>query len=497
MGTVAFSTFRSSVYARAFPFGEPENLTAAIAAMVVEALIQVQRYVVCYTTSHIDILDSEYGSFTSCGTTYISRPRGKIRRVRNRLKDSDTGDSGDADDEALEQDHCRVFDYDLAPVEDVELIARDTLNMEFTTCQLRWGLFTIGKANIGIAPRIGELEQIELHWDGIKRVYGDGDLVPDDPELQQAVTYYIQREIAGSYDKDVEAWKIADEGWKNTVGEMQHDCREHGGAMTETPEDDIASALAFTFVADGGLAGASQTGVANLAHSFNPDIMLFGGDNNYPSGDPATLAANWLAYQGDISRNVVFPALGAKDLDWEDGKPQTSYFTLPGNGRYYRFRRGPVEFFCVNSGINTAAAVVEADGNTAGSVQGLWLQAALADSEADWKVVFLHHAPFTNATGYSPGTAALQWPFDTWGADVVLSGHAHNYERLVVGTLPYFVVGTGGHSLVGFIGGPTADSKKRYSADYGVLRATADRQKMLFRFYSSDGVLQDIYALNK
>lgn len=79
-----------------------------------------------------------------------------------------------------------------------------------------------------------------------------------------------------------------------------------------------------------------------------------------------------------------------------------------------------------------------------------WLQDALGNSTAPWKVVMLHHAPFSSGTshGSNPRT---QWPFQTWGADVVLSGHDHLYERILKnGGFPYFVNGLGGASIYGF-----------------------------------------------
>ena len=44
----------------------------------------------------------------------------------------------------------------------------------------------------------------------------------------------------------------------------------------------------------------------------------------------------------------------------------------------------------------------------------------------------------------------MQWPFQAWGADAVLAGHVHNYERLDKNGLPYFVNGSGGNSLYGY-----------------------------------------------
>jgi tartrate-resistant acid phosphatase type 5 len=52
----------------------------------------------------------------------------------------------------------------------------------------------------------------------------------------------------------------------------------------------------------------------------------------------------------------------------------------------------------------------------------------------------------------------MQWPFAAWGATAVLAGHDHDYERLTVGGLPYFVNGLGGEGQVAFTGPPLAGS---------------------------------------
>ena len=33
----------------------------------------------------------------------------------------------------------------------------------------------------------------------------------------------------------------------------------------------------------------------------------------------------------------------------------------------------------------------------------------------------------------------MRWTFQEWGASVVLSGHDHTYERILMGGFPYFV----------------------------------------------------------
>lgn len=86
MGEITFADFKASVKSRAFPFGTPENLEATIDKMIVEGLIQVQRYVPCYQGRHKDVVTTDSGSYSACGITYLKNPRGKVLKVRNRLK---------------------------------------------------------------------------------------------------------------------------------------------------------------------------------------------------------------------------------------------------------------------------------------------------------------------------------------------------------------------------------------------------------------------------
>lgn len=88
MGERTFADFKASVKSRAWPVGVAENLEATIDKMIVEGLIQVQRYVRCYQATHKDVATTDAGTYSACGITYLKNPRGKVLKVTNRLKES-------------------------------------------------------------------------------------------------------------------------------------------------------------------------------------------------------------------------------------------------------------------------------------------------------------------------------------------------------------------------------------------------------------------------
>lgn len=286
---------------------------------------------------------------------------------------------------------------------------------------------------------------------------------------------------------------------------VSHDVYVVEVPLTATPADCDASprgdGLRAAIIGDYGLAGQPEAAVAALVDRWAVDSIVTVGDNNYPDGTAATIDANIGQYYHDFiapyqgaygagaAENRFFPALGNHDWRADGAAPYLAYFTLPGNERYYAVRRGPVEFFIVDSDEH------EPDGIRADSAQAQWLQAQLAASAASWKVVVMHHTPYTSALWRRPDPT-LQWPFAAWGANVVLAGHDHFYERLSVENFPYIVNGAGGKELYPF-GAPEPDSVVRYNQDYGAQLLNATAQCLNLSFYSRAGALIDSVTLRQ
>lgn len=215
--------------------------------------------------------------------------------------------------------------------------------------------------------------------------------------------------------------------------------------------------------------------VADLVHRLKVNDFFPIGDLDYSNAASfALLDANFGAYYHDLmypyngtygagaadNINRVWPAPG--NHDWGNTVPNPNGLQYwhqifagvvpedplrPGKvKRYYSVLRGDVEFFLLSTDHNEDPVNnPDGVGRTPESEQGSWLRGALKRSAARYKVVLLHHPPYSSEPGKESTT--FKWPFKQWGADMIVGGHAHNYERFDYEGIPCVVVGTGGFSI--------------------------------------------------
>jgi hypothetical protein len=261
-----------------------------------------------------------------------------------------------------------------------------------------------------------------------------------------------------------------------------------------------SESLKLAVIGDYGAPTQEALDVAALVKSWSPDFVLTVGDNNYPDGSAKTIDRNIGAYYHEFigaykgsygpgsQDNRFFPTPG--NHDWKSGiKPYTDYFSLPGNERYYHVRlNNQTQVFALDSDPD------EPHGVTSGSAQAQWLQQSLASSDACWKIILMHHAPYSS--GAHGSSTWMQWPYQQWGADAVLSGHDHTYERILVGELPYFVNGLGGNAKYSF-GSAVSGSQFRYNQEVGAMLIEIAGNSATFKFITRNNNVIDSYLMQK
>ncbi len=249
-------------------------------------------------------------------------------------------------------------------------------------------------------------------------------------------------------------------------------------------------------VGAGDIASCTSTGdeaTANLLDGIAGTVFTVG-DNVYPNGT-ATEFANCYGPSWGRHKARTRPAPGNHDYNTTGAAGYYGYFGAaagePGKG-YYSYELGAWHIVAINS--NCAAV----GGCGAGSAQEQWLRQDLAAHPQACTLAYWHHPLFTsdsshgNATSMRPIWQAL---YDH-GADVVLAGHAHNYERFApqdpngvadpARGIRQFVVGTGGASLRRF-GAIKPNSEVRNADTYGVLKLTLHPTSYQWEFVPEAG----------
>ena len=197
---------------------------------------------------------------------------------------------------------------------------------------------------------------------------------------------------------------------------------------------------------DSGTADTNAAAVRDvfLSHTGSraPDLWLMLGDNAYPDGTDAEYqAAVFDMYPVTLRQSVLWPTLGNHDGHAADSATQSGpyydIFTLPvageagglasGTEAYYSFDYANVHFVCLDSH--------ETDRSIDGAMMS-WLAHDLAATRQEWIIAFWHHPPYSKGSHDSDTEGRLiemrenALPLlESWGVDLVLTGHSHSYER--------------------------------------------------------------------
>jgi hypothetical protein len=252
----------------------------------------------------------------------------------------------------------------------------------------------------------------------------------------------------------------------------------------------VAKVLAAGDVASCSSSGDEQT--ANLLDRL-PGTILALGDLAYSDGTHEEFAQCYHPSWGRHKARTR-PVPGNHEYETADADGYFSYFgAAAGNPDlgYYSYKLGSWLVVALNS--NCA----EIGGCGRSSPQGRWLSEQLAANPTTCTLAYWHHPRFSSSENHGSSTLTR----DLWailmenGADVVLQGHDHDYERFAPQDadgnpsplgIRSFVVGTGGRSHYGF-DDPEPNSEARDDTSYGVLELTLRPVSYDWRFVPVQG----------
>lgn len=249
------------------------------------------------------------------------------------------------------------------------------------------------------------------------------------------------------------------------------------------------------FVGAGDIANCSRTqdeATAKLLDGITGTVFA-AGDNVYEKGS-ASEYKNCYGPTWGRHKSRTWPVPGNHDYETPGASGYYGYFGSragdPKKG-YYSFNLGAWHVVMLNSNCSAVG------GCGSSSTQTTWLRSDLAANPKACTLAVWHHPRFTSRRTTPDGlTNALWQALYQYGAEVVVSGHQHNYERFAPQTptgvanasygIRQFVVGTGGASLRPFKS-RARNSQVRNSDTHGVLVLTLRPKGYSWRFVPVGG----------
>ena len=219
-----------------------------------------------------------------------------------------------------------------------------------------------------------------------------------------------------------------------------------GYRFTTSPNPGTSVPTRIWLIGDSGTANSNAAAVYNAYLNYpgsnNTNLWIMLGDNAYNDGtDSQYQNAVFNMYPELLRRSPLWPTLGNHDgytanSSTESG-PYYDIFSLPRNAEagglasgteaYYSFDYGDIHFICLDS--------YETSRSTNGAML-TWLRNDIAATSQKWIIAFWHHPPYTKGSHNSDSEGALidmrqnAVPIlESYGVDLVFSGHSHSYER--------------------------------------------------------------------
>jgi hypothetical protein len=260
-------------------------------------------------------------------------------------------------------------------------------------------------------------------------------------------------------------------------------------AFVVTGSSAAQTQVGFLAVGDYGVGGSREAAVGLAMKRFDArhpaNMLVTLGDNDYLQS-PKLFRTNWQRAFGWARRSGVRVGGVLGNHDYEVGRGGYELKMLGMPGRYYTRRVGDVQLFFLDSNAVTA-------GQTA------WLEQQLSQSSATWKIALFHHPPYT-CGGHSGDTDVVRsWVplFESYGVQLVLAGHDHNYQRFApLNGVRYVVDGGGGAGLYSLRRCPRSyPATVRRFAEHGFLYVSTTDEQLDVSAVDLRGRVRDHFAV--
>jgi hypothetical protein len=246
----------------------------------------------------------------------------------------------------------------------------------------------------------------------------------------------------------------------------------------------------FMVVGDTGTGTDKQQELADLMVKYRQvfpfEFALMMGDNMYGGERAEDYKIKFEdVYKTLLNEKVKFYAT----LGNHDESNQRFYANFNMNGEeYYRFTKGNVAFYALNSNYMDARQIK-------------WLEGQLSNDTSDWKIVFFHHPPYSSGGKHGSDTKlreVVEPIFMKYGINAVFAGHEHFYERIKPQKgIYYFISGAGGKLRDGDVKQGSPLTEKAFDKDMSFMLIEVASDQLHFQVISRTGETVDSGVLVK
>jgi chitodextrinase len=272
---------------------------------------------------------------------------------------------------------------------------------------------------------------------------------------------------------------------------------DYGTASVPSPDVTIAGAGDIVQSAPGGYSYTAAMATGDQILAINPSYVLVPGDGAYDAGTIDDWNTRYSPTWGRF-KDKTLPTPGNHEYKTPNAGGYWDYWgslAHPESNGYYATSVGNGwRIYSLNCGNDTASG---APSCASGSAQISWLQADLAAHSGMRFGAYVHYPRYTGSTEH-PDNQDVKPAWDALlaaGADWMMEGHVHNYERFPkmdnAGNLSStgmrsFVVGTGGAYMKGYGQAAGYDhSELRLDTHFGVMKMVLGANSYTWQFIGS------------
>jgi 3',5'-cyclic AMP phosphodiesterase CpdA len=220
---------------------------------------------------------------------------------------------------------------------------------------------------------------------------------------------------------------------------------------------------------DSGRATPEQAALRDVFMERDFDVFLHLGDMAYGDGRFDEFEEKVFTMYRDFLHGVpTYPTIGNHEYNTDNAQPYLDVYYLWEQAyraddmeRYYSFDYGNVHFVSLDSNDWTTIPISLDFDEVYDDDMIDWLNDDLAASDAEWKIAFFHHPPFSLYADRSDSSGVINLilpALSEGGVDLIMVGHDHHYARSHPirgdcdvpggeGAIPFILVGSGGTDL--------------------------------------------------